>query len=144
MVAGSAAAKGNNALGISGVVWDAELKVCKMSDGGAVGIYVSGTLDCYALCREAGANVIVASYGGGQFSSFEREAIAALGTAGALFVASAGNGALQQLCAGSSWRGGRPRCGTACAPRNDSSLAAAAASVGTHSRCSPPLLLQTE
>lgn len=96
MVAGSAAAKGNNALGISGVAWSADLKVCKTSDGGEVGMYISAMLDCYALCREAGANVITASYGGPTYSTFEREAIAALGAAGALFVSSAGNGACWQ------------------------------------------------
>ncbi|PSC68607.1 Extracellular basic protease [Micractinium conductrix] len=91
-VAGIIAAAGDNRVGMAGVAWNASIVSCKAvsSDGY---LYSSATMDCYSLCGNTpGVRVVSASYGGmGAYSSMERTAIQALGDAGILFVASAGN-----------------------------------------------------
>ncbi|KAL4437461.1 hypothetical protein ABPG75_004600 [Micractinium tetrahymenae] len=95
--AGSIGAVGGNALGITGVSWRVSLWICKaLSPPDANGnsyLYASATNDCYALCNSVGAKVVSASYGGGGFSTVERDAINALGLNGSVFVAAAGNDA---------------------------------------------------
>lgn len=53
--------------------------------------YNSALADCYSLCLAQGVRVVSASYGGGGYSSITAAQIDALGQAGALFVAAAGN-----------------------------------------------------
>lgn len=53
--------------------------------------YNSALADCYSLCLAQGVRVVSASYGGGGSSAITEAQIEALGQAGALFVAAAGN-----------------------------------------------------
>ncbi|KAL4426153.1 hypothetical protein ABPG77_007435 [Micractinium sp. CCAP 211/92] len=98
--AGIAAAAGNNAVGVSGVVWSAGLHVCKASASPS-GTFTSQALyDCYELCLATpGVRVVTASYGAYYSDDFEQQYIEAMGAAGILFVAAAGNDArdLDQL-----------------------------------------------
>ena len=53
--------------------------------------YASAAVACINYCVSKGAKVISASWSGGGFSTATRDAIAAAGAAGVLFVSSAGN-----------------------------------------------------
>ncbi|KAL4443920.1 hypothetical protein ABPG75_011657 [Micractinium tetrahymenae] len=90
--AGIAAAAGNNAVGVAGVVWNASLHVCKAS-ANSVGSFSSLALyDCYDLCLATpGVRVVTASYGAFYSDDYEQQYIEAMGAAGILFVAAAGN-----------------------------------------------------
>jgi subtilisin family serine protease len=93
--AGTIGAAGNNAKGVAGVAWNVKIMAVKiLNDLG------SGTTDMalggyeWVLARKnAGVNIVAinASYGGDPYSQIEENAIAALGDAGILFVAAAGN-----------------------------------------------------
>ncbi len=87
---GTAAARGNNGVGVAGVTWTAEImaiKVCNQFGSCPTNAIVSG-ID-YAT--ENGANVTSNSYGGGGFSQATYDAIARANAAGILFSAAAGN-----------------------------------------------------
>ena len=53
--------------------------------------YNSALADCYSLCQAQGVRVVSASYGGYGSSAITLAQLEALGQAGALFVAAAGN-----------------------------------------------------
>ncbi|MBX3413494.1 MAG: S8 family serine peptidase [Pirellulales bacterium] len=95
-VAGTIAAVGNNNVGVTGVNWNAKIMALKFLGANGKG----GTVDAieainYAamMKRDHGINVVVTnhSWGGGGFSSFLRDAMAASATQNILFVAAAGN-----------------------------------------------------
>ena len=89
-VAGTIAAKGNNATGITGVCWTA--KIMPLRAGNAYGqLSTSAIILAINYARINGAKVINASYGGGPLSISVKNAIIAAGNAGILFVAAAGN-----------------------------------------------------
>jgi len=97
-VAGTIAAVGNNNVGVVGVNWNAKIMALKFLGANGKG----GTADAidainYAamMKRDYGVNVVVTnhSWGGGGFSSFLRDAMAASATQNILFVAAAGNDA---------------------------------------------------
>jgi subtilisin family serine protease len=95
-VAGIIGAAGNNGQGIAGVNWKVQLLAIKFMsrDGGTVADEIEGIT--YLLERkERGAPIVAinASFGGDEYSLFEREAIAAAQAAGIIFIASAGNAA---------------------------------------------------
>ena len=95
-VAGIIGARGNNALGVSGVNWEVGLMALKFI--GPQGGSVSGAIECieYILeLKQKGVPIyaVNASFGGGDFSQFEKEAFASLGEAGILVAAAAGNSA---------------------------------------------------
>ncbi len=95
-VAGIIGARGNNALGVSGVNWEVGLMALKFI--GPQGGSVSGAIECieYILdMKEKGVPIcaVNASFGGGDYSRFEKEAFASLGDAGILVSAAAGNSA---------------------------------------------------
>lgn len=97
-MAGTIAAVGDNATGISGVAWRASLIAVKATRP-AGGFETADTLQAYAYVRmlkvKCGVNIVAvnASYGSaGSGGTMEREAIVALGDAGIVFVAAAGNG----------------------------------------------------
>ena len=95
-VAGIIGARGNNALGVSGVNWEVGLMALKFI--GPQGGSVSGAIECieYILdLKQKGVPIyaVNASFGGGDFSRFEKEAFASLGDAGILVSAAAGNSA---------------------------------------------------
>jgi subtilisin family serine protease len=89
-VAGIVGAEGDNGTGIAGMMWKTRLMPLKIIDRdgcGTVGDEIQAIL--YAVAN--GASIINASFGGKGSSQAEREAIAAAGEAGIVFVAAAGN-----------------------------------------------------
>lgn len=84
-VAGAAAAVGNNGLGIAGAAWNEKIMPLRF------GFDVASQLRAFDYARLNGARIVNASYGGPGYSRSEFDAIAALDSAGVLFVASAGN-----------------------------------------------------
>ncbi|MFO0948537.1 MAG: S8 family peptidase, partial [Planctomycetota bacterium] len=95
-VAGIIAASGNNGLGVSGVNWNAKIMVLKYLNANRVGNTADATeaVNYATMMREKyGVNVRVLnnSYAIAGDSQAFRDAIAASGEAGILFVASAGN-----------------------------------------------------
>jgi subtilisin family serine protease len=89
-VAGIIGAKGNNALGVSGVNWDAKLMALKFLDANGEGntADAANAID-YAISH--GARVINASWGGPAFSQALFQAVKRAADKGVLFVAAAGN-----------------------------------------------------
>jgi uncharacterized repeat protein (TIGR01451 family) len=96
-VAGTIGARGNNAIGVVGVNWDVQLLPLKAI--GPQGGSDSSILSAYnyaKMMRQRGVNLRVLnnSYGGQHFSQSLFDAVKALGDAGILFVAAAGNDTL--------------------------------------------------
>ena len=89
-VAGTIAAVGNNATGVTGVCWSGKLLILRAFDAFGVAT-LSDILSAMEYARTNGANVINASYGGGDFSQAESDEISSLNTTGILFIAAAGN-----------------------------------------------------
>lgn len=95
-VAGTIAAKGNNAVGVTGVAWDTGLIACKFLDQFGFGSD-DGALACLdyvlSLKQDKGLNIVATnnSWGGGGYSQPLYDAIFAQQEAGVLFVAAAGN-----------------------------------------------------
>jgi len=90
-VAGIIGAVGNNGVGIAGVMWNVKLMALKFlnADGeGTIADEIEGIQ--YAIAK--GAKIINASFGSGEYSQVEYNAINAANAAGILFVAAAGNG----------------------------------------------------
>ena len=97
-VAGTIGARGNDASGVVGVNWNVSLMALKFLDAQGSG-FTSDAIECleYAtrMRAEFGIDVMLTSnsWGGGGFDAPLRDAIAASGDAGMLFVAAAGNSA---------------------------------------------------
>ena len=94
-VAGTVAAKANNATGVAGVDFDASLVICKALRGG-VGIgLTSDVANCITWAHSKGAKVISMSLGGSESSTTLQNAVAAAwengGATGSVLVAAAGN-----------------------------------------------------
>lgn len=89
-VAGTIAARGNNAVGVSGVCWNARIMAVKFFPTSGPG-FTSDAVKCVNYAATMGAKVSNNSWGGGAYSLALRDAIAQAGQAGSLFVASAGN-----------------------------------------------------
>ncbi len=95
-VAGTIGAVGGNGTGVVGVNWQVSIMALKFLTGSGSGS-TSGAIGAinYAtrMKRDFGVNVVATnnSWGGGGFSTSLRDAIAAGGRAGILFVAAAGN-----------------------------------------------------
>ncbi len=89
-VTGTLAAVGNNARGVAGLCWDAQVMVLRAFDAIGVGT-VADTIEAMQYARQNGARIVNASYTGSTFSQAERDAVSDLGAAGILLVASAGN-----------------------------------------------------
>lgn len=88
--AGTLGAKGNNALGVSGVSWNVHIIGCKFLGADGSG-YTSDAVECLSYCRGQGAKITSNSWGGGGFSQALYNEIAAEQAAGNLFVVAAGN-----------------------------------------------------
>ena len=91
-VAGIIGAAGNNGLGITGVNWNISMMICKVADKN--GVKVSAAVAAVQYATACGAKVINASWGDPNYSQSLQDAIAAAGKKGVLFVASAGNGSI--------------------------------------------------
>jgi len=90
-VAGTAAAEGNNAYGLSGVCWKAKIIPLRVLDASGSG-YTSDIIEAveYANALQVQLTAMNMSFGGGGFSQFLKEAIEA---SSAVVVCSAGNSA---------------------------------------------------
>ena len=96
-VSGTIGGVGNNSVGVAGVNWNVRLMALKFLDDDGSG-YTSDAVEAvnYAtmMKRDYGVNVVASnnSWGGGGYSTALRDAIAAAGSEGILFLAAAGNG----------------------------------------------------
>jgi uncharacterized protein (TIGR03382 family) len=100
-VSGTIAGRGNNALGVAGVNWTAKVMGCKFLDSSGSGTSANAIkcLDYVHMMKTRATNPvnIIAtnnSWGGGSYSQTLFDAIARQRDAGVLFVAAAGNDAL--------------------------------------------------
>ena len=96
-VAGTIAAGGNNAMGVTGVNWNAQVMALKFMDPDGAGSRSAAieAIDYATMMRQRyGVNVRVlnSSWGGGEYSPAMHQAINRASRAGILFVAAAGNG----------------------------------------------------
>ena len=94
-VSGTIGARGNNGTGVAGVDWNVQIMGLKFLDNAGNG-YTDDAVRAlnYVLeMKASGINVVLTSnsWGGGAFDQALLDAIAATGSAGLLFVASAGN-----------------------------------------------------
>ena len=92
-VAGVVGAEGNNALGIAGVSWKTKLMALKFLDRNGEG-NTADAAEAIDYAVAAGARVINASWGGPAFSQTLYQAVKRAGDQGVLFVAAAGNSAV--------------------------------------------------
>jgi hypothetical protein len=89
-VAGTIAARGDNALGVAGVCWNARILPVKfLSDKGSG--FTSDAVAAVNYAWRMGARITNNSWGGGGFSQSLYNAIQAAGQADSLFIAAAGN-----------------------------------------------------
>jgi len=92
-VSGTIAAKGNNGIGVAGVAWNAKIVPLKfLSDTGSG--TTANAIKAIDYCTANGIKLSNNSWGGGLFDSLLLQAIANAGAADHLFVAAAGNSAL--------------------------------------------------
>jgi subtilisin family serine protease len=107
-VAGIAAAEYNQTpmTGVAGVCPQCRIMVLKVGD--AIGLNLDAEILAFDYARKMGADIVNVSFGGSIWSKLERDAIAALDTAGVLVVAAAGNAALDNDLAIESAAGGSP------------------------------------
>jgi subtilisin family serine protease/opacity protein-like surface antigen len=89
-VAGIIAARGNNGIGVTGVLWNAMIMPLKMLDQNGCGT-VEAESEAIEYAIANGAQIINASFGSSGFSAAEKDEIRAAGKAGIVFVAAAGN-----------------------------------------------------
>lgn len=98
-VSGTIGAKGNNGVGVVGVNWDVKIAGCQFLDTDGYGS-TAGAIACIDYFTNLKVNHGVDikatnnSWGGGGFSQALKDAIEAGGEAGILFVAAAGNDAV--------------------------------------------------
>ncbi len=88
-VSGTIAAAGNNGQGVAGVSWNSRVMPLRVLDANGNGS-VAGLLQAYHYAAATGVRVVNLSVTGSDFSSAERDAIAA--APNTLFVVAAGNG----------------------------------------------------
>ncbi len=94
-VAGIIGAIGNNGEGIAGVCWTVKLMALRILDANGVGA-TSDAIEAINYAMTYRAKVINASWGGYSYSQALYDAIGAVGNAGILFVAAAGNDGINQ------------------------------------------------
>jgi thermitase len=93
-VAGTIAAKANNATGVAGVDFNATLAICRALRGGAGVGLTSDVANCITWTHARGAKVISMSLGGGASTTLQNAFAAAWengGATGSVLVAAAGN-----------------------------------------------------
>lgn len=84
-VAGSAAAVGNNGIGVAGTAWNERIMPLRF------GFDTASEVRALEFARNNGATIVNASFGGPTYTRTEFDAVSALNDAGVLLVASAGN-----------------------------------------------------
>ncbi|MBE9545898.1 MAG: S8 family serine peptidase [Proteobacteria bacterium] len=92
-VTGIAAAKGDNAIGITGVCWTAEIMLLRFLDENGIGT-VADEISAIDYAIANGAHIISASFGSDTYSQSEYNAISRANSEGILFIAAAGNDSL--------------------------------------------------
>jgi subtilisin family serine protease len=98
-VSGTIGARGNNGIGVAGINWNVGLVACKFLDATGSGV-VSDAITCLEYFKDLkdnhGLNLVATnnSWGGGGFSQALFDAIEAHMQSGILFIAAAGNRAL--------------------------------------------------
>ncbi|MFC1617298.1 S8 family peptidase [Candidatus Margulisiibacteriota bacterium] len=93
-VSGIIAAEGNNGIGITGVNWKARIMPLKVALLGTDEAYVSSVCEAIIYAADNGAKISNNSYGDDFYSSAIYDAINYAKTQGHLFIAAAGNAAL--------------------------------------------------
>ncbi|MDB6170402.1 MAG: peptidase and in kexin sedolisin [Verrucomicrobia bacterium] len=93
-VSGIVGAAGNNGVGIAGVAWNVQLMELRFLHGTDGYGTTSDCVGCINFAIANGAKVINASFGSDSYAAAEYDAINSARTAGIIFVASAGNDAL--------------------------------------------------
>jgi len=91
--AGTIGGVGNNGIGVTGVAWRVKLMACKFLSAQGSGT-TSDAIEAIDYARRNGADIMSNSWGGGGYSQALFDAIAAARDAGIVFVAAAGNSAL--------------------------------------------------
>ncbi len=92
-VSGTIAARGNNGIGVAGVAWNAKIVPLKfLSDTGSG--TTANAIKAIDYCTANGIKLSNNSWGGGLFDSLLLQAITNAGAADHLFIAAAGNSAL--------------------------------------------------
>ncbi len=89
-VAGTIAAKGNNALGVTGVAWQAKIMAIKFLNSSGRGT-IADAIDAVVYANQMNVRLSNNSWAGSGFSLALKNAIALADEAGSLFVAAAGN-----------------------------------------------------
>ena len=89
-VAGTIGAVGDNALGVTGLCWGAQIMALRAFDDDG-NTTVADTIEAIEYARLNGAKIVNASYADREFSQAEKDMIAQLNNDGILFVAAAGN-----------------------------------------------------
>ena len=89
-VAGTIGAVGNNGIGIAGINWNTRIMALKFLGADGSGS-TSDAIRALNYAVQMGAHISNNSYGDSDFSTAFRDAIAAAGTVGHVFVAAAGN-----------------------------------------------------
>lgn len=90
-VAGTVGARGNDATGVAGVMWNVQLMPLKFLNDAGSGL-TSNAIRAVQYATEKGVRVSNNSWGGGSFSQALYDAIKASRSVGHVFVAAAGNG----------------------------------------------------
>jgi subtilisin family serine protease len=93
-VAGTIGAAGNNGVGITGVDWETSLMALRAGDAANGELLDSNIISSFVYACAHGARVVNASFGGPEYSQAMLDVIASPGCANTLFVASAGNDAI--------------------------------------------------
>ncbi|MCP4220505.1 MAG: S8 family serine peptidase [bacterium] len=91
--AGTIGAVGNNGIGVVGVCWNVKIMALKFLSASGSG-YNSNAVTCIEYAVAQGVDVMSNSWGGGGYSHSLADAITAAENAGILFVAAAGNSAV--------------------------------------------------
>lgn len=90
-VAGTIGAAGNNGKGITGISWDVKIMPLKFLGGTCGGGSTSDAIEAIEYAIANGATIINNSWGGGQFSTFLRDALQEASDANLLIPCAAGN-----------------------------------------------------
>lgn len=91
LVSGIIGAKGNNYIGIAGIMWNVRIMPLKFLNKNGEGT-IADEIKAIQYAIFKGVKIINASYSGSVFSQAEYEAIAMANSVGVLFMAAAGNG----------------------------------------------------
>ena len=92
-VSGTIAAKGNNGIGVAGVVWAAKIVPLKFLNSAGSGT-LADAIRALDYCSANGIKISNNSWGGGMFDSVLQQAIINAGLKDHLFIVAAGNSAL--------------------------------------------------